>query len=176
MVQGAGYSAHGSGCERRRRDRLIAWGASSRYQVSRHQKAPEGGRQIGAAALAAATSGRLSPLRGLRISFRSVFLGLTPQAMSMPPLRGWFEPSRRSVDVTPAPCTLNPVSEFSGRGLRLGDSFLQQLRELVGISCRELTAEVLADVGGGLALDRRVRLGEGRQLADGGAGLPRRYE
>ena len=31
----------------------------------------------------------LSPLRGLRIFFHAVYLGLTPQAMDLTPLRGW---------------------------------------------------------------------------------------
>jgi hypothetical protein len=37
--------------------------------------------------------GCLSPIRGLMIDFRAVFLGLTPQAKDLPPLRGWLEPS-----------------------------------------------------------------------------------
>jgi len=36
--------------ERRRRDRLIAWGVSPKYRVSQPQEAPEGGRQIAAEA------------------------------------------------------------------------------------------------------------------------------
>ena len=33
----------------------------------------------------------LSPLRGSRIFFRAVFLGLTPQAMDLSPLRGLMD-------------------------------------------------------------------------------------
>ncbi len=46
--------------ERQRRDRLIAWGVSPRYWVSQHPEAPERGRQISAAASAAAAIFRLS--------------------------------------------------------------------------------------------------------------------
>jgi hypothetical protein len=82
--------------ERRRRDKLIAWGVSPRYRVSQLPEAPERGRQIGAAASAAATIFRLSVAASrLENSLRAVFLGLTPQAMDLPPLRGCFVPSRR---------------------------------------------------------------------------------
>ena len=82
--------------ERRRRDRFIAWGVSPRYRVSEHQEAPERGRQI-AAASASATIFRVSVAASrLEDLLCAVFLGLTPQAMDMPPLRGWFEPSRRN--------------------------------------------------------------------------------
>ena len=83
--------------ERRRRDRLIAWGVSPRYRITQHPEAPERGRQIAAAASAAAIIFQLSVAASrLEDFFRAVFLGLTPQAMSMPPLRGWFEPSQRN--------------------------------------------------------------------------------
>ena len=53
------------------------------------------GRKITAAAWAAAIVFRLSVAASrLEVFSRAVFLGLTPQAMDMPPLRGWFEPSR----------------------------------------------------------------------------------
>ena len=39
--------------ERRRRDRLIAWGVSPRYRLSKNQEAPDRGRQIAIAASAA---------------------------------------------------------------------------------------------------------------------------
>ena len=75
--------------ERRRRDKSIAWGVSPRYCVSQHPKAPERGRQIAAAASAAAMIFRLSVAASRLEEFiPAVFLGLTPQAMSMPPLRG----------------------------------------------------------------------------------------
>ncbi len=50
----------GHAIQRRRRDRLIAWGVSPRYRVSQHPEAPERGRQISAAASAVATIFRLS--------------------------------------------------------------------------------------------------------------------
>jgi hypothetical protein len=84
--------------ERRRRDRLIAWGVSPRYRVSQRPEAPERGRQTVAAASAAATIFRLSVAASrLDDSLRAVFLGLTPQAMDLPPLRGCFVSSRRKV-------------------------------------------------------------------------------
>ena len=53
------------------------------------------GRQIAAAASAAAIIFRLSVAASrLEVLFRAVFLGLTPQAMHMPPLRGWPDSSR----------------------------------------------------------------------------------
>jgi hypothetical protein len=75
--------------ERRRRDRLIAWGVSPRYRVSQHPEAPERGRQIAAAASAAATIFRLSVAASRLEGFSpALFLGLTPQANYLSPLRG----------------------------------------------------------------------------------------
>ena len=86
----SGSGRVGSMTERRRRVRLIAWGVSPRCRGSHHPEAPERGRQIAAAASAAAIICRLSVAASrLEVFFRAVFLGLTPQAMNLPPLRGF---------------------------------------------------------------------------------------
>jgi hypothetical protein len=65
-------------CEPRSGERSIAWGVSPRYEVNGHQKGPEG-RQICRRSAA-------------HIHFWDrPNLGLTPQAMHMPPLRGWVD-------------------------------------------------------------------------------------
>ncbi len=78
--------------ERRRRDSFIAWGVSPRNRASQNREAPERGRQIAAAASAAATIFRSSVAASrLEDLFRAVFLGLTPQANYLSPLRGLTE-------------------------------------------------------------------------------------
>jgi hypothetical protein len=81
--------------ERRRRDRSIAWGVSPRNTVQKKPTSREAATDIFtimAAAHAAAAICR--PFRAVHFPGSSI-LGLTPQAMNMPPLRGSLNPSNR---------------------------------------------------------------------------------
>jgi len=64
--------------KRRRRDRHIAWGVSPRKGVPNMIQPRSGDRRVS-----------LSPLRGYGYLWIGLTLGLTPQAMCLPPLRGW---------------------------------------------------------------------------------------